>query len=181
MRLKNDTNAGPMADIAFLLLVFFLVATTINGEKGIQRKLPEISEFPGKPHAKRNTLVLLVNNQNKIMVNEQEVDLYQISSLIKKFVINNGANKCNYCDGSQDPNSSDHPSKALIGIDVQTETSYDIYVAIQDEINKAFFELRDAYAKQYLGKPYKDLDKAKQKEIRTKFPLLLSENLLRLN
>lgn len=183
MRTLTEPNAGPMADIAFLLLIFFLVATTMNGEKGIQRKMPSVDfSTPAKPHPKRNTLLILVNDQNKIMVKEQIVDLGQLHSEIRIFVQNNGDGTCDYCfESSQNPKSSDNPREALVALDVQTETSYDVYVAVQNEVSSVFNTLRNELANRQFGVNFEDLSRQQQQDVKAKFPLLLSENVLRLN
>lgn len=183
MRALNELNTGPMADIAFLLLIFFLVATTMNGEKGIQRKMPpaETTGTP-EPHPKRNTLLILVNNQNKVMVNEEIIDFTHLHSEIKKFVLNNGDGTCDYCfDSSQNYNSSDNPKEALVALDVQTETSYETYVAVQNEVSSVLRELRNELSNLQYGINFEDLNRAQMKAVRAKFPLLLSEHVLRLN
>ena len=183
MRSSPEINAGSMADIAFLLLVFFLVATTMNGEKGIQRKLSpvEIIEAPA-PHPKRNTLLILVNNQNKIMVGDEIVKLPQLHIEIRKFVLNNGDGTCAYCfESTRNPNSSDNPLEALVALDVQTETSYEVYVAVQNEVSSVYNELRNDLANIQFGVNFEDLEQAQMKSIKAKFPLLLSEGVLRLN
>ena len=183
MRTLTEPNAGPMADIAFLLLIFFLVATTMNGEKGIQRKMPSVDNIGiTAPHPKRNTLVILVNDQNKIIVKELIVDLAQLHSEIRTFVLNNGDGTCDYCfESSQNLNSSDHPKEALVALDVQTETSYEAYVAVQNEVSSVYNELRNELSNREYGLNFEDLSRVQVKDVKAKFPLLLSENVLHLN
>ena len=182
MRVLSEPNAGSMADIAFLLLIFFMVATTMNGEKGIQRRLPAPEQIGTALHPKRNTLVILINNQNKIMVGEQIVDFVQLHSEIRKFVLNNGDGTCDYCfDSSKSHNSSDNPREALVALDVQTETSYEIYVAVQNEVSSVYNELRNELSDKQYGVDYKGLKRVQRRAVKAKFPLLLSENVLRLN
>lgn len=182
MRTLTEPNAGPMADIAFLLLIFFLVATTMNGEKGIQRKMPSTDNIGTAPHPKRNTLLILVNEENKIMVKEQIVDFAQLHTEIRKFVLNNGDGTCVYCfESLRDVNSSDNPKEAIVALDVQTETSYEAYVAVQNEVSSVYNELRNELSNREYGLNFEDLSRVQVKDVKTKFPLLLSENVLRLN
>ena len=183
MRSLPEINAGSMADIAFLLLVFFLVATTMNGEKGIQRKLAAIEPIDKPaPHPKRNTLLILVNNENQIMVNERIVNFQELHTEIRAFILNNGDGSCDYCfESEKNPNSSDNPLEALVAIDVQTETSYDTYVKVQNEVSAVYNALRNDYSIHQFGVNFEDLERAQMKSIKAKFPLLLSESVLRLD
>lgn len=183
MKTSHELNAGPMADIAFLLLIFFLVATTMNAEKGIQRNLPQDDPNPtSSPLAKRNLLLISVNNENKIMADETNVSLAELRPIVKAFILNNGDGSCTYCPiAIQDPNSSDNPKKAVIGIDVQVGTSYEMYVAVQNEVSAALNSIRQEYAQRAFLTNFEDLSNVDKRQIKKDFPLLLSENVLRLD
>ena len=107
---STPVNAGSMADIAFLLLIFFLVSTTISGDKGLNRKLP--SECPENIDCsteinERNILKIAINNSDEIMANNNLIDISELKMITKDFVDNNGDSTCDYCNGSKLINASD--------------------------------------------------------------------------
>lgn len=175
-----EINAGSMADIAFLLLIFFLVATTMNTDTGIQRVLPPWVENPtddAPPIKERNLMAVKVNQYDQIQMQGKLVDLHQVKDLAKEFIQNAG-------------NSEDLPEKKmteieLIGqypvsegvISLQNDrgTSYDMYIKVQNELTRAFNEIRDNVARQYFGAPVSELDDAKREAIQKAVPNKISE------
>ena len=148
-------NAGSMADIAFLLLIFFLVTTTISADKGILRKLPSNcppNENCNKDAYERNILRIAMNDKQDIMVEDKIVVLSEIKSLVKSFLDNNGLSKCDYCEGDKSPDASDHPKNAVISLSHDALTKYDLFISVQDEITKAYYDLRAVYAKEQFNK-----------------------------
>ena len=90
-RKSPEVNAGSMADIAFLLLIFFLVTTTIETDSGINRKLPPMDEIIDPPVIKeRNIFTVVVNKNNMILVEEKLMDLSDVRSSAVKFLDNGG-------------------------------------------------------------------------------------------
>ena len=172
-----EINAGSMADIAFLLLIFFLVTTTMDVDSGISRKLPPMPEENVEvPEIhKRNIFVVLINKNNKILAgigsptNVIEINGDgSISSLkddVKTFITNNGEN----------PNSSDSPDKAVVSLQNQEGTSYKTYIEVQNELTKAYNELRDEKSNIDYGKDFNRLDNEEQKKIKDFFPMKVSE------
>ncbi len=140
-----EVNAGSMADIAFLLLIFFLVTTTIGVDQGINRKLPPIQEEQDPPDInERNILTVLVNMNNQLLVEEQLMDIKDLRETAIKFLENNGKNTCSYCDdGERNPASSDSPLDAVISLSNDAETSYETYIAVQNELVAAYNFLRN--------------------------------------
>ena len=134
-----EINAGSMADIAFLLLIFFLVTTTMDVDTGIARKLPvldeeqEIEDMQGND---RNIYEVYVNNKDALLVEEQEMDIDNLREGAKEFLNNNG----------RDPKLSDNPEKAIISLQNSRGTSYEMYIAVQNELTAAYNELRDEAA-----------------------------------
>ena len=146
-RSAPEVNAGSMADIAFLLLIFFLVTTTIETDSGINRKLPPIEDIEDPPIIKqKNIFTVVVNKNNQLLVEEELTEISDLRALAVKFLDNGGGEgeeACNYCQGPSDPKSSDNPDKAIISLKNDRETSYKVYIAVQNELVAAYNELRD--------------------------------------
>ena len=141
-----EVNAGSMADIAFLLLIFFLVTTTIESNTGITVKLPpKLQEnTPPPPIVKeKNLLVVVVNKNNQLLINNQLKELKDVKQTAIDFLDNNGDRSCNYCEGNKDPLSSDNPDKAVVSLRNDRETSYKNSIAVQNELIAAYNELRE--------------------------------------
>jgi len=164
----GEINAGSMADIAFLLLIFFLVTTTMDVDSGIARKLPEKSDVESDVIVKeKNVLDIVVNRNNQLLVENEYVKVTDVKRLAMKFIDNGGGigtpvddkpgEPCDYCTGEKDPNSSDHPSKAIISLQSDRGTSYGMYISIQNEIEAAYNELRNTLSKKLYGRSYDEL------------------------
>ena len=167
-----------MADIAFLLLIFFLVTAVIPKDNGIYRKLPSICP-PGQicdtEIAERNILEIYVNAENELLLEDKLVTIDQLKNITKEFVNNNGAKSCGYCSGNQIPTASDYPEKAVISLKNDSETTYDFYIKIQDEITKAYFKLRSEFTQNKFGKTLNELTEAELREVKNAYPFKLSE------
>ena len=137
-RKSPEVNAGSMADIAFLLLIFFLVTTTIETDSGINRKLPPMDEIIDPPVIKeRNIFTVVVNKNNMILVEEKLMDLSDVRRSAVKFLDNGGGigeEECSYCEGEKDRSSSDNPEKAIISLKNDRETDYKVYISVQNEL-----------------------------------------------
>ena len=146
-RSAPEVNAGSMADIAFLLLIFFLVTTTIETDSGINRKLPPMEEIIDPPIIKeRNIFTVVVNKNNQILVEEKLMDIRDIRKEAVAFLDNGGGlgeEACDYCQGSRDRSSSDNPDKAIISLKNDRETEYKVYIAVQNELVAAYNVLRN--------------------------------------
>ena len=146
-RAAPEVNAGSMADIAFLLLIFFLVTTTIETDSGINRKLPPTDEIVDPPVIKeRNIFTVVVNKDNRLLVEEDVMELSELRQAAIAFLDNGGGageEACDYCKGEKDPSSSDNPEKAIISLKNDRETSYKVYIAVQNELVAAYNDLRD--------------------------------------
>ena len=154
-----EVNAGSMADIAFLLLIFFLVTTTIGVDQGINRKLPPIQDEPVVPPInERNILTVLVNMNNQLLVEEELLDIKDLREKAIKFLENNGDGSCNYCQGSKDGASSDNPTKAVISLSNDSETTYETYIAVQNELVAAYNVLRDRESIRKYGLKFSELE-----------------------
>lgn len=181
-------NAGSMADIAFLLLIFFLVTTTLDSETGIQKMIAKKTDI-AQPMHDRNVLEIAINANDEIQLEgEMIVPLKNLKQFVVDF-IDNGAthdqqgNPCDWCNGNKDVTSSDHPAKAVIALESSRNASYGTYIAAHDEINQAYAELRTKLALSLHGISYGDLLashkknksnrdlKAKIEDIKRKYPV----------
>ena len=146
-RKSPEVNAGSMADIAFLLLIFFLVTTTIETDSGINRKLPPMEELIDPPIIKeRNIFTVVVNKNNDILVEEKPMQLRDVREAAVAFLDNGGGvgeEACDYCKGERDSSSSDNPDKAIISLKNDRETDYKVYISVQSELVAAYNQLRD--------------------------------------
>ncbi|MGV8946218.1 MAG: ExbD/TolR family protein [Lutibacter sp.] len=193
----GEINAGSMADIAFLLLIFFLVTTTMDVDSGIARKLPEKTDQQSDVIVKeKNVLDIVVNRNNLLLVENEYVKVGDIKNLAMKFIDNGGGlgtpiddkpgQPCDYCEGAKDPNSSDHPTKAVISLQSDRGTSYGIYISIQNELEAAYNELRNRLSTKLYGRSYdlllndyKDNPaeslRVKIEDLKDKYPQIITE------
>ncbi|NCO62483.1 MAG: biopolymer transporter ExbD [Flavobacteriales bacterium] len=148
-RAAPEVNAGSMADIAFLLLIFFLVTTTIETDTGINRKLPPIEDSEEDVIIKqKNIFTVLLNGRDQLLVEDELMELKDIRKAAIEFLDNGGDGTCDYCRGKKDPTSSDNPDKAIISLKNDRETSYKMYISVQNELVAAYNELRNRRAMQ---------------------------------
>lgn len=196
-RSAPEVNAGSMADIAFLLLIFFLVTTTLEKDNGIARQLPPIdnSEIDPPKIKKKNLFIVLVNKNDQLLVNESPMQLKDLRESAIEFLDNGGAPSnspeyCNYCKGKRSETSSDNPTKAVISVQNDRLTSYKMYISVQNELVAAYNFLRNRESKRLYGWEFTEVKKEidagtylgdandaeeKLKEIQMLFPLKLSE------
>jgi biopolymer transport protein ExbD len=146
-RSAPEVNAGSMADIAFLLLIFFLVTTTIETDSGLNRKLPPMEDVVDPPIIKeRNIFTVVVNKNNDLLVEEGPMDISELRAAAVAFLDNGGGkgdDACDFCQGARDTSSSDNPEKAVISLKNDRETDYKVYIAVQNELVAAYNELRN--------------------------------------
>lgn len=174
-------NASSMADISFLLLIFFLVTTSMDVNQGLARRLPALSdqqvEKP-KDINKRNFFYVKINSANQLLVQGEEIEIKQLREKAKEFIEN--------------PNNSSHlPVKTeeeipglgmvsytkdhIISVQNDVDTQYQMYLNVQNELVAAYNELRDDFAKQRWGKVYNELDEDQQKLVQKVYPQRISE------
>ena len=151
-----EVNAGSMADIAFLLLIFFLVTTTIEKDKGIARFLPLITTDDPLPVKEKNILPILINAEGDFFIRDRIIPIEEISEIALDFIDNGGAPAgsdfyCSYCQGNHDPKSSDAPQKAVIAIEANRKSPYNSYILLQDELAKAYNTLRNRESQRLFG------------------------------
>ena len=194
-RSTPEVNAGSLADIAFLLLIFFLVTTTIETDSGISRKLPPMQDENVVPPVikEKNIFQVIVNRNNDLLVEDELMELKDLRAAAVAFLDNGGGvgpEACDYCQGAGDPTSSDNPDKAVIMLVNDRQTEYGTYIAVQNELVGAYNELRNRTAQRLYGKSFtqmeadfndarftgnKDRLKEQLEEIRDMWPQKLSE------
>lgn len=167
-RMSNEINAGSMADIAFLLLIFFLVTTTIVEDKGILVKLPPWSEEePDITKLKeRNVYAVLVNAQNQLLVREQPMRIEDLRTNAKEFISNPNRRE----------DLAEKPTKAIISLKNDRGTNYDTYLRVYNELKGAYNDLWNDLCQRKFGIDYsEDLPIAYRKAIKEEIPFVLSE------
>ena len=163
-----EINAGSMADIAFLLLIFYLVTTTMDTDKGINRKLPPIDDElvqDPPPIKERNIFTVLVNSNDQLLVEDEYLEINELRAKAMEFIDNNGDGSCEYCKGYGVSSSSDNPVKAVISLQNDRGTSYGMYVKVQNELVAAYEDLRERYAEEEYGRSYRGMDPEEDEEI----------------
>jgi len=162
-RSAPEVNAGSMADIAFLLLIFFLVTTTIEVDSGISSKLPPDIPPPEVKIKQKNIFTVELNKDNQMLVEEELMKIKDLKAAAIKF-IDNGAGegtegtKCDYCNGAKDPASSDHPSKAIVSITHSRATDYETFIVVYDQLVSAYTELRERLAQKLYNRSFKEME-----------------------
>ena len=177
----GEINAGSMADIAFLLLIFFLVTTTMDVDSGISRKLPP----PPEPNQEqddskikeRNIFVVLINKNNKLLVENEPLDIRFLREKTKEF-IENPLDRENLPEKTLkevDYFGEVMVSKGIISLQNDRGTSYGTYLSVQNELAAAYNELRDELAMKRFGKKFNDCNKEQQDAITDIYPQRISE------
>lgn len=167
-----EIPSSSLADIAFLLLVFFLVVTTIDVDTGIGLVLPPPPDDtePPPPIRERNLLKILVNSQGMILINERPTAVADVRQRVADFVDN--ANR------AQDENLSVNPQVAIVSIKTDRQTPYSVYINMLDEVRGAYKELRDAESMRRFGVNYDryraSLENPLDDEIRRVYPMNVS-------
>lgn len=187
-----EVNAGSMADIAFLLLIFFLVTTTIETDSGLDRMLPPI-EPPEEDVVikQKNIFTVNINKNGQLLVEEELTELTELKDKAIAFLDNGVDGTCNYCKGAGDESSSDNPTKAIISLKNDRETRYGTYITVQNELVGAYNDLRNREAQRLYGRDFTDMEaeylnpetdedvreelKEKVKRVQDLFPQKLSE------
>jgi biopolymer transport protein ExbD len=174
-------NTGSMSDISFLLLTFFLLTSSINTDQGIQRKLPPplIAQGDDIQMHKRNVLVVLVNMNDQIMVNSEFLpDVNMLKEKTKEF-ISNPSGDLNLSDKKQlyvqELGTEETVSKGVVSLQNDRGTSYEMYIAVQNQLTAAFNELRDEFSNARFGKPFNNLNNIQRKGVQKVIPINISE------
>lgn len=184
-RKVQEINASSMADIAFLLLIFFLVTTTMSVDKGLSRRLPPPlppnMEKPDIDVKKRNIFIVLINSNNQLLVQGEPLDIKQLKEKTKSFILNEAADASLpekvpvevEFDGIKETvlTTKNH----VISLQNDRGTQYQKYIEVQNELVAAYNELRNELSRSRFGMTYDELDENRQKAIQTIYPQKISE------
>jgi biopolymer transport protein ExbD len=199
-RENPEINAGSMADIAFLLLIFFLVTTTMNVDSGVSKKLSEKPPPDYVPPVikEKNIFEVNINRNNELLVEGERMDVKDLKEAAINFIDNGGGlgkpgedgvagKACDYCEGEKSISSSDHPNKAIISVQSDRGTEYGTYIQVQNELLRAYRVLRNRLCQQRYNMSFTDLEaaykdektneelKKKVEAIRTAYPQIISD------
>ena len=158
--LEASIPSSSMADIAFLLLIFFLVATVIDVDTGIGMTLPEITDEPPPPVSKDRMAAVLINENNDVLLDGEPISLFQIKSTLKPRIVSK----------IELPKRK----KLIVSLKTDRKTVYNAYISALDQIKMAFFEVRDEYSNSRFGTKYNDLNDEAMKEVKNAIPIIIS-------
>lgn len=174
-------NSSSTADIAFLLLCYFLMTTTMGSQTGLSRRLPpmppENQKMENQEVNRRNIIVVKINSVDKIYAGNDALDVSQLKDKVKEFLTN----------PTNDPSLPEKEmkdiegygqcavSKGVISLQNDRGTSYQAYIAVQNELVKAVNELRDDFSLKAYGKKFARLDEEKQEIVKKAVPQNISE------
>ena len=181
-RKTSEINSSSMADIAFLLLIFFLVTTSMSTSTGLSRRLPPPLQpdqvIPPVDVNKRNIFVVKVNSQNQLMVQGELMELQDLRQKTKEFIKNE--NDDPHLPVRTEENipllgtmsiTKDH----VISLQNDVDTQYQAYINVQNELVAAYNELRNELAKEKFGAGYDELNEDQQKAVQSVYPQKISE------
>jgi hypothetical protein len=174
-------NTQSTADIAFLLLCYFLMVSTMDQQSGLQRRLPPMPDQNQKVQDqkvnRRNIIIVKINSADRILAGTEPIDISRLNDKVKEFLTN----------PTDDPTLPEkevkniegfgsYPvSKGVISLQNDRGTSYRAYIAVQNELVRAINELRDDFSKKHFGKPYLKLTEDQQSIVRQAIPQNISE------
>ncbi len=180
-RMSPEINAGSMADIAFLLLIFFLVTTTMDVDTGINRMLPPPID-PNAPEPppvrERNVFVVLVDAQDRLLVEGEPGRIDRLREQAKHFLLNPDNDPSLPVKETVD---IDHigefdVSRGVISLQNDRGTSYEMYIAVQNELAAAVREIRDEVSREFFGMRFSELrDEELVNSVRRAVPMAISE------
>ncbi len=175
-----ELNASSLADIAFLLLIFFLVATTMSTDTGLARMLPPMlpnNQDDAPPIKDRNVFTVLLNFRNQLLVEGEWVDVSELKEKAKEFIAN-PADKDDLPEKqvTEVPLIGNYPvSKGVISLQNDRGSQYQAYLQVQNELQAAYNELRDELAKIKFHKNYADCSDDEKDAIKKVYPQRISE------
>jgi biopolymer transport protein ExbD len=175
-----EIPAASLADIAFMLLIFFLVTTTMDVDSGLERRLPPFVEeidTDTPPIKERNVFIVLVNKDNNLLVEGEWLQLSDLRERAKEFMQNP-------LDRVDLPEKEFKEveffgevgiSRGVISLQNDLGTQYGMYIAVQNELVGAINELREELARSRFGKSYASLTREEQNAVREIYPQRISE------
>ena len=176
-----EINSSSTADMAFLLLCFFMMTTTMDQDKGLQRRLPPMPDPNQKAEDqkvnRRNIIVVKINSADRLFAGTEPMDVSQLKDKIKEF-LSNPANDPSLPEREEKEIEGFGPcmvSKGVISLQNDRGTSYQAYIAVQNELVKAVNELRDEFSMANFGKLYIKCNEDEQKVVREAVPQNISE------
>ena len=185
-RKAGEINSSSMADIAFLLFIFFLVTTTLDVDSGMKRTLPPIADNEQQQDdvelKERNVLMVNVSKEGRIMVGTEEYmpadlnrrgDHSRMSREVLDFLA--GADRSEKKATDIELGVSCEISQGVVSLKADNETKYNIYLQVQDELTHAFNVYRDLISVQAYGKPFEELNEIQTGNIRKAVPVKVSE------
>ena len=185
-RKAGEINSSSMADIAFLLLIFFLVTTTMDVDSGMKRTLPPIADNEQQQDdvelKERNVLMVNVSKEGRIMVGTEEYmpadlnrrgDHSRMSREVLDFL--SGIDRSEKKSTEIELGISCEISQGVVSLKADNETKYNIYLQVQDELTHAFNVYRDLISVQAYGKPFEELNEIQTGNIRKAVPVKVSE------
>ena len=174
-------NTQSTADIAFLLLCYFLMTSTMDQQSGLQRRLPPMPDKDQKTEDtkvnKRNIIIVKINSADRLFAGDQLMDVSQLKDKIKEF-LTNPANDPNLPEKENKfiEGFGEYPvSKGVISLQNDRGTSYQAYIAVQNELVKAVNEIRDDFSRAQYGKVFANLNEDQQKIVKEAIPQNISE------
>ncbi|MBQ8863453.1 MAG: biopolymer transporter ExbD [Rikenellaceae bacterium] len=181
-----EINASSQANISFILLIFFLTATTMNTDTGIPRVLPAMPDENQKTEdldiRERNLLLVFINTYDQIMVGGKPMDITEVKEKAKEFILN-PANEENLPESEDtefelpDGTKWTYPvSKGVISLQNDRGTSYTAYIQVQNELVRAFNEVRDEVSMEKFGKKFAELDEDVRSVVQKAVPQKISES-----
>ena len=170
---------GSTADIAFLLLCYFLMTTTMGEQTGLQRRLPPI---PDKDQAqdqqvnRRNIIIVRINSADKLFAGSEAMDIRFLKDKIKEFLTNpTNSPSLPEKEAKEIEGKTYMVSKGVISLQNDRGTSYQAYLAVQNELVKAVNELRDDFSRANFGKKFSRLTEEEQDIVKKAVPQNISE------
>ena len=174
-------NSSSTADIAFLLLCYFLMTTTMGSQTGLSRRLPPMPDKQDKVEDqkvnRRNIIIVKINSADRLLAGSEPIDISQLKDKIREF-LTNPANDPNLPEKEETEieGYGKYPvSKGVISLQNDRGTSYHAYIAVQNELVKAINELRDEFAFKNYGKPFIQLTEDQQDIAKKAIPQNISE------
>ena len=176
-------NSSSTADIAFMLLIFFLITTSMDTDRGLARRLPPPPENKDQKQddiivKERNVLQVRLNKDDQLMCGQDYIDIKQLKEKAKEFIVNPyDDEKLPEKHRKNIPLLGDSmiTEKHVISVQNDVGTSYKAYIDVQNELVAAYNELRDELGKAKFGKTYAQCDEDEQKAIREYYPQKISE------